>query len=130
MMPPGPPGGAQAEPPFGGAEHPQRLPGDAPTDTPAEPARDQSRRRTRGDATPGRPDPSAVPAAPTSLTVKLTAASMESLARAARVGEVNLTDTVNRAVQLYDFVVGALAENKRNALVIVRDGQADRIHLR
>ncbi len=71
-----------------------------------------------------------VPAAPTSLTVKLTARSMESLARASRVGEVNLTDTVNRAVQLYDFVLAALADNKRNALVIVRDGRAERVHLR
>ncbi|MEN3307542.1 MAG: hypothetical protein V7603_3744 [Micromonosporaceae bacterium] len=105
------------------------MPSGAPGDAPAEPAR----RRAKGPTAAVRPDPKeqpGVPATPTSLTVKLTAVTMESLARAARVGETNLTDTVNRAVQLYDYVVTALAENKRNALVIVREGEADRIQLR
>jgi hypothetical protein len=97
---------------------------------PGAPARDQGRRRAKSAAAPARPEPARVPAGQTSLTVKLSPASMESLSRAARVSEINLTDTVNRAVQLYDFVVTALAENKHNALVLIHDGHPSQIHVR
>jgi hypothetical protein len=103
------------------------MPPDAPGEAPAEPGREQGRRRTKAHPTPAVKDQSGVP---TSLTVKLSAISMESLVRASRLGETNQTDAVNRAVQLYDFVLCALADNRRNALVIVRDGQAERVHLR
>jgi hypothetical protein len=104
---------------------------DASGEVPAGPAGYPGRRRARrvGSVRPGPAGHPGVPPAPTALTVKMSARSMESLVRAARQGELNLTDTVNRAVQLYDFVLGALAENKRNALVIVRDGRYDRINL-
>ena len=96
----------------------------SPTGTPREP----SRRRIKGAAAPAQAH-QGVRAVPTALTVKLSAASMEALARASRVNETNLTDTVNRAVQFYDFVVTALADNRRNALIIVRYGHPERIHL-
>lgn len=99
----------------------------------AEPTREPARRRARTAAAQvpaaAQEQQLGVPAGPTTLTVKLSGASMESLARAARLSEVNLTDTVNRAVQLYDFVVAALAENRHNALILVRDGHPERVHL-
>ncbi len=105
---------------------PAGTPGDAWTGEIGE----RARSRSRGSA--ARPDgreQAAIPTGPTTLTDKLTGTSMECLARAARVSRSNLTDTVNRAVQLYDLLVTVLAENKRNALVIMRDGQAEEIRL-
>lgn len=70
------------------------------------------------------------PTPPTKVTVKLTQRSIDALDRASRMAELNRTDTINRAIQLYDFIVNALDGNERNALIIERDGRQERILFR
>jgi len=67
---------------------------------------------------------------PTSVTVDLSPRSVDALLRASRTGRLGRTDTINRAIQMYDFVLDILAENAENCLVVVRDGRAERIDLR
>jgi len=66
----------------------------------------------------------------TKATVKLTAKSMDALQRASVAGHLNRTDTINRAVQLYDFVVNAVDDSDDNALIIERNGKQERILFR
>lgn len=70
------------------------------------------------------------PESATKVTVKLTPKSIEALNRASRVAELNRTDTLNRAIQLYDFVLNAVDGNESNALIIERDGKQERILFR
>lgn len=65
----------------------------------------------------------------TKVTVKLTAKSVDALLRASREAGLNRTDTINRAVQLYDFVLNVLHEDPDNKLLLLRNGQTERIHL-
>jgi hypothetical protein len=73
---------------------------------------------------------SAPPGAPTKVTVKLSAKSMAALDRASRIGELNRTDTLNRAIQLYDFILNAVSADDDNALIIERGGRQERILFR
>jgi len=66
----------------------------------------------------------------TKVTVKLTAKSVDALRRASGTGGLNRTDTINRAVQLYDFVVNAVDDDDENALIIERNGKQERILFR
>ncbi|MFG1605506.1 hypothetical protein [Actinoplanes sp. NPDC049265] len=64
------------------------------------------------------------------MTVKLTSKSVDALNRASRLAELNRTDTINRALQLYDFVVSAVDGNEKNVLIIERNGKQERILFR
>jgi hypothetical protein len=66
----------------------------------------------------------------TAVTVRLSARSMEALSRGSRAGRRNFTDTINHAIQLFAFISESLAQNKRNTLVIIRNGRAAKIHIR
>jgi len=66
---------------------------------------------------------------PTSVTVDLTPRSVDALLRAARTGGLGRTDTINRAIQVYDFVLDVLAEDADNCLVVLRNGKPERIDL-
>jgi hypothetical protein len=66
----------------------------------------------------------------TKVTVKLTAKSVDALQRASGAGGLNRTDTVNRALQLYDFVLNAVDDSDENALIIERNGKQERILFR
>jgi hypothetical protein len=66
---------------------------------------------------------------PTSVTVDLTPRSVDALLRAARTGGLGRTDTINRAIQVYDFVLNILAEDVDNSLVVLRNGKPERIDL-
>lgn len=63
----------------------------------------------------------------TKVTVKFSPKSVDALTHAASLVGLNKTDTVNRAVQLYDFVVGQVARNKDSVLIIERNGKQERI---
>ena len=67
---------------------------------------------------------------PTKVTVKLTQRSIDALNRAAQAAELNRTDTINRAIQLYDFIVNEVDGHADRALIIERDGRQERIILR
>ena len=69
-------------------------------------------------------------AEPTTMTVDLTPSSVDALLRAARTGGLNRTDTINRAIQVYDFVLDILAEGPDNCLLVLRNGKPERIDLR
>jgi len=73
--------------------------------------------------------PKASAARPTTVTVDLTPKSVDALLRATRTGGLSRTDTVNRAIQVYDFVLDVLAENPGNCLLVLRDGRPERIDL-
>jgi len=66
----------------------------------------------------------------TKVTVKLSAKSVAALERASQVGELNRTDTINRAIQLYDFILTAVEAHEDNALIIERSGKQERILFR
>jgi hypothetical protein len=70
------------------------------------------------------------PGSSTKVTVKLTPKSVTALERASRTSELNRTDTVNRAIQLYDFIITAIDANEENALIIERNGRQERILFR
>lgn len=63
------------------------------------------------------------------VPVDLTTKSLDALLRASRLAGLNRTDTINRAIQLYDAVLDMLAENPDNALLFLRDGKVERIEL-
>lgn len=67
---------------------------------------------------------------PTKVTVRLTPKSVDALERAAEIGGLNRTDTINRAIQLYSYIVEMLAERDDNALLVVRNGVQERVILR
>jgi len=66
----------------------------------------------------------------TKVTVKLSPKSVAALERASRLGELNRTDTINRAIQLYDFILAAVGAHDDNALIIERNGRQERILFR
>jgi hypothetical protein len=66
----------------------------------------------------------------TKVTVRLSAKSVDALRRASAAGGLNRTDTLNRAVQLYDFVINAVDQSNDNALIIERNGKQERILFR
>jgi hypothetical protein len=66
----------------------------------------------------------------TRLTVDLTPKSVDALLRAARLGGLNRTDTVNRSIQFYDFILAMLEDNDESILLVLRNGKAQRIELR
>jgi hypothetical protein len=67
---------------------------------------------------------------PTKVTVDLSPRSVDALLRASRTGGLGRTDTINRAIQVYDYVLDILAENAENRLVVLRNGKPERIELR
>jgi hypothetical protein len=67
---------------------------------------------------------------PNRVAVDLTPKSLDALLRAARLAGLNRTDTINRAIQLYDFVLDILEENPDNAMFVMRNGKPERIELR
>lgn len=62
------------------------------------------------------------------VTVNLTPKASEALSQAAQLSEHNRTDTINRALQLYAFVLAELAAGRRIA-VIDHDDTVREIHL-
>lgn len=67
---------------------------------------------------------------PTTLTVQLTPRSVDALLRAARTEGLSRTDTVNRAIQFYDFVVDMLAQDGDSSLLVTRNGRTEQIDIR
>lgn len=71
--------------------------------------------------------PDTIPNESTKVTVKFSPKSVDALTHASAVIGLNKTDTINRAVQLYDFVVGQVARNNDGVLIIERNGKQERI---
>jgi hypothetical protein len=76
------------------------------------------------------PTKASAPPAPTAVTVNLSPRSVDALLRASRASALGRTDTINRAIQVYDFVLNLLSEDTGNTLVVMRDGKAERIDVR
>ncbi len=67
--------------------------------------------------------------APTTVTLKLTPLTVHALERAARAPGSSRTDVVNRAIQLYGYIIDALGSSADSSLIIERNGRQERVTL-
>ena len=65
----------------------------------------------------------------TRITVNLTPKAAEALERTAEREQLSKTDTVNRALQGWDFLTKLIETNGGSLLVVGPDGTAERIHI-
>ncbi|MFG1605509.1 hypothetical protein [Actinoplanes sp. NPDC049265] len=63
----------------------------------------------------------------TKVTVKFSPKTVDALISAAKLVHLNKTDTINRAVQLYEFVLSAVNGSDDGVLIVERDGKQERI---
>jgi len=59
---------------------------------------------------------------PTKVTVKLSPRTMDALNQAAESGGLNRTDTINRAIQVYDYLLKRL-DDEKGLTILTEDGR-------